>query len=180
MLHKIENKNHCYGITHCDSKLYYSHGKEGIRQFDMKTNNNVLLVSTDIGHFSHISCDGKKLIYISDTKIVSCCDMNEKQIWSFNDTLPLRSPRGVIVDNDGFVFVIGKQTGKIVVISPDGNSAKEVYQISSPRTICYEKNENKIPVCHTDRKASWCKIYVNVYILYKYVQVINLRIAINK
>ena len=44
MLHKIENKNHCYGITHCDSKLYYCHGKEGIRQFDMKTNTNELLV----------------------------------------------------------------------------------------------------------------------------------------
>jgi hypothetical protein len=41
MLRKIENKNHCYGITHCDSKLYYCHGKEGIRQFDMKTNTNL-------------------------------------------------------------------------------------------------------------------------------------------
>jgi DNA-binding beta-propeller fold protein YncE len=54
--------------------------------------------------------------------------MNGKQIWSFNDTSLLRSPRGVVVDNDGFVFVTGKQSGKIVVI--DGNSAKEVYQIS--------------------------------------------------
>ena len=98
MLCKIENKNHCYGITHCDSKHYYCHGKEGIRQFDMKTSNNVLLVSTDIGHFSHISCDGNTLIYISDTKTVSCCDINGKQIWSFNDTSLLRSPRGVVVD----------------------------------------------------------------------------------
>jgi DNA-binding beta-propeller fold protein YncE len=63
--------------------------------------------------------------------------MNGKQIWSFNDTSPLPEPRGVVVDNDGFVFVTGKQSGKIVVISPDGNSAKEVYQISCPRAICY-------------------------------------------
>ena len=127
----------------------------------MKTNTNELLVSTDIGHFSHISCDGNKLLYISDTKTVSCCDMNGKQIWSFNDSLLLRSPRGVIVDNDGVVFVTGKQSGKIVVISPDRNSAKEEYQISSPRAICYDKNENKILVCHTDRKASWFQISVN-------------------
>ena len=39
------------------------------------------------------------------------------------------------------------------LISPDGNAAKEVYQISSPRAICYDKNENKILVCHTDRKT---------------------------
>jgi outer membrane protein assembly factor BamB len=138
MLHKIENTHHCYGITHCDCKLYYCHGKDRIRQIDMKTNTNELLVSTDIGKYSHISCDGNKLLHISDTKTVSCCDMNGKQIWSFNDTSLLRSPRGVVVDNDGFVFVTGKQSGKIVVISPDGNSAKEVYQISSPRAICYD------------------------------------------
>ena len=125
----------------------------------MKTNTNELLVSTDIGHFSHISCEGNKLLYIYDTKTVSCCDMNGKQIWSFIDTSLLRSPRGVVLDGDGFIFVTGKQSGKIVVISSDGNTAKEV---SSPRAICYDKNENKIIVCHTDRKASWFQISVNV------------------
>jgi hypothetical protein len=54
-----------------------------------------------------------------------------------------------------FVFVTGKKTGNIVVISPDGNSAKEVYQISVPRAMCYDIKENKILVCHTGRKASW-------------------------
>jgi DNA-binding beta-propeller fold protein YncE len=68
--------------------------------------------------------------------------MNGKQIWSFNDTSLLRSSRGVVVDNDGFVFVTGKQSGKIVVISPDGNSAS-IKRISSPRAICYDKMKIK-------------------------------------
>jgi hypothetical protein len=161
ILHKIENTNDCYGITHCDGKLYYCHEKEGIRQFDMKTNTNELLVSTDIGKFSHISRDGNKLLYISDTETVSCYDMNGKHMWSFNDTSLLHKPRGIVVDSDGFVFVAGKQTGNIVVISPDGNSAKEVYQISVPRAMWYDKNENKILLCHTDRKASWFQISVD-------------------
>jgi hypothetical protein len=42
------------------------------------------------------------------------------------------------------VFVAGEKSGSIVVISPDGNSSKEVYQISSPRAMCYDKNNNKI------------------------------------
>ena len=160
--HKIENTNDCYGITHCDGKLYYGHEKEGIRQFDMKTNTNELLVSTDIGRFSHISRDRNKLLHISDTETVSCCDMNGKHMWSFNDTSLLHKPRGIVVDSNGFVFVAGKKTGNIVVISPDGNSAKEVYQISVPRAMWYDKNENKILVCHTDRKASWFQISVDV------------------
>jgi hypothetical protein len=39
---------------------------------------------------------------------------------------------GVVVDNHGFVFVAGEESGNIVVISPDGNSSKEVSQISNP------------------------------------------------
>jgi DNA-binding beta-propeller fold protein YncE len=70
-----------------------------------------------------------KLLYISDTETVSCYDMNGKHMWSFSDTSLLHQPRGIVVDSDGFVFVTGKKTGNIVVISPDGNSAKEVYQI---------------------------------------------------
>jgi DNA-binding beta-propeller fold protein YncE len=58
------------------------------------------------------------------------------------------------ITNHGFVFVAGEQSGNIVVISPDGNATKEVYQISSPRAMCYDKNENKILVCHSDKKAS--------------------------
>jgi hypothetical protein len=44
----------------------------------------------------------------------------------------------------------------------DGNSAKEVYQISSPRGMCYDKSENELLVCHTDRKASWFQISLDV------------------
>jgi hypothetical protein len=43
--------------------------------------------------------------------------MNGKQIWKFQDTSPLHSPRGVVVDNQGFVFVAGEKSGNIVVIA---------------------------------------------------------------
>jgi hypothetical protein len=51
--------------------------------------------------------------------------MNEKQIWSFKDTPVLRSPRDVVVDNHGFVFVAGEKSGNIVLISSDRNSLKD-------------------------------------------------------
>ena len=123
------NKRASYGITHCDGKLYYCHEHNGIRRFDLKTNTDQLLVpTTDIGQFSYISCDGYKLFHTSKTGTVTCCDMNGKEIWRFEDTSFLRSPRSVVVDNHGFVFVAGEQSGNIVVISPDGNSAKEVFE----------------------------------------------------
>jgi DNA-binding beta-propeller fold protein YncE len=150
-------------MTHCDGKLYYCSDWEGIRRIDLKTKTNQLLVPTkDIGQYSYISSDGNKLFYTSITGTVTCCDMNGKQIWRFQDTSLLRSPRGVVVDNQGSVFVAGEKSRNIVMISPDGNSAKEVYQISSPRGMCNDKSENELLVCHTDRKASWFQISLDV------------------
>jgi DNA-binding beta-propeller fold protein YncE len=84
--------------------------------------------------------------------------MNGQHIWSFEDISLLRSPRGVAVDNEGFVFVSGEQSGNIVVISPDGNAAKEVYQISSPRAMCYDESANEILVCNTGKTVFWFEI----------------------
>ena len=157
-VHTIQNDHTCYGITHCDGKLYYCHEQEGIRMFDLKTASNGLLVPACIGQFSYITCDGNKLVYTSNTETVTCCDMNGKEIWSFVNTSFLRSPRGVVVDNKGFVFVSGEQSGNIVVISPDGNAAKAVCWISSPRAMCYDESANGIIVCNTGKRVFWFEI----------------------
>jgi hypothetical protein len=152
----------CHGCTHCDGKLYYCSFLEGIRQFDLKKNTNQLLVPTkDIGKFGYVSCDRNKLVYTSSTETVARCDMNGKEIWRFQDTSVLRSPRGVVVNNEGFVCVAGEQSRNIVVISPDGNSPKEVYHISSPTAMCYDKNGDALLVCHGKNKASWFQISVD-------------------
>ena len=76
---------------------------------------------------NHSACT---VLYIN----VSCCDKNGKSIWRFEDTSVLRSPCGVVVDNQGFVFVAGEKSG-------------------SPRAMCYDKNNNKIIVCNTGKKV---------------------------
>ena len=158
ILHTIKNYHHCYGITHCDGKLYYCSNSQGIRRFDLKTKTLQLLVPTEVDEFSYITCDGNKLFYTSNTGTVTCCDMKGKEIWRFQDPSLLRSPRGVVVDNHGFVYAAGEQSGNIVVISPDGNSSKDVSQISYPRAMCYDKNENKIIVGNTRKKVFWFQI----------------------
>jgi DNA-binding beta-propeller fold protein YncE len=158
ILHKITSDRRCYGITHCDGKLYHCSYLEGIRRFDMKIETNQLLIPTDIGEFSYISCDRNKLFYTPNTESVNCCDINGKSICRLLDTSLRRSPRGAVVNNQGFVFVAGEQSRNIVVISPDGNSSKEEYHFSSPRVMCYDKYGNTILVCNTGRKAFWFQI----------------------
>ena len=93
ILQKIHSNRVCYGITHCDGKLYYCSDRKGIRRFDLKRKSNQLLIptkdvtpTTNIDLFSYISCDVTTLFYTSNAEPVICCDMNGKQIWSFEDT----------------------------------------------------------------------------------------------
>jgi hypothetical protein len=102
IVNTIQNEFRCYGISHYDGKLYCYYASEGIRRFDLKTKTKKLLVPTNIGPFSYISCDGNKLLYTSSTETVNCCDLNGKSIWKVEDTAVLRSPRGVVVDKPGF------------------------------------------------------------------------------
>ena len=91
----------------------------------MKTKTNQLLVPTkDIGQYSYVSSNGNKLFFTSSTSTVSCCDMNGKEIWRFEGISLLRSPRGVVVDHQGFAFAAGEKSRNIVVISVDGNSQR--------------------------------------------------------
>ena len=46
IIQNIKNNKLCYGITHCDGKLYDCHEKEGIQRFDFKTKFSSLLVPT--------------------------------------------------------------------------------------------------------------------------------------
>ena len=125
LLHKIQSNRVCYGMTHCDGKLYYCSDSEGIRRINLKTKTNQLLVPTkDIGQYSYISSNGNKLFFTSSTSTLSCCDMNGKEIWRFEGISLLRSPRGVVVDHQGFAFAAGEKSRNIVVISADGNSQR--------------------------------------------------------
>jgi hypothetical protein len=87
IVQKIKNGYRvCHGCTHCDGKLYYCSFLEGIRQFDLKTNTNQLLVKTLIGKFGYVSCHRNKLVYTSSTETVNYhkrdIKMNHTELWN--------------------------------------------------------------------------------------------------
>jgi DNA-binding beta-propeller fold protein YncE len=49
--------------------------------------------------------------------------------WEFKDSRVLECPRGISVDNDGNVYVVGYSTNNVVVISPDGQRHRQPHLI---------------------------------------------------
>lgn len=70
---------------------------------------------------------------------VSCCLYSGEPVWEFKNETVLKNPRGITVDNKGNVFVVGMDSGNILVISSDGKQ----YQQIQNRTIWTYKTE-----CH--------------------------------
>lgn len=67
-------------------------------------------------------------IYLTNPKkhTISCCLYDGKLLWKFKDTNVLKTPHGITVDDKGNVFVVGKSSCNVLVISPNGKICKEV------------------------------------------------------
>jgi DNA-binding beta-propeller fold protein YncE len=70
---------------------------------------------------------GNKLYYTNyRTHTVTCCDLHGKAQWEFKDERVLQSPRGISVDNEGNVYVVGNSSRNVVVISSDGQRHRQL------------------------------------------------------
>jgi DNA polymerase III psi subunit len=86
---------------------------------------------------------------------VTCCDLLGITQWEFKDERVLQGPRGISIDNDGNVYVVGYSTNNVVVISPDGQqklNAIYVHLISS-----------------TTKQVK----YINVHLVYRSINTLN-------
>ena len=75
----------------------------------------------------------------------------------FNDERVLRAPRGISVDNDGNVYVVGYKSNNVVVISPDGQSHRQLLSskdgLVNPCVLDFDKSTNRLLVVNDEGTA---------------------------
>lgn len=80
-----------------------------------------------------------------------CMNMKGSEIWTYRNVL-LREPFGIAVDSNGVVYVAGRATNNIVLISPDGRSSRVVLSekdgIAKPQAIDVSKFRRQLLVCN--------------------------------
>ena len=76
------------------------------------------VINSDMYYVNYIATSGGKLYYTNyDTHTVTCCDLHGTTQWEFKDRRVLQVPRGITVDNGGNVYVVGRHSNNVVVIS---------------------------------------------------------------
>ena len=118
---------------------------------------NLLLISFRVIWLSFIT-SGDKLYYTNySTQTVTCCDLHSTTQWKFNDKCVLLYPCGISVDNNGNVYVVGRNSNSVVVIFTDGQRHRQLLSsndgLKNPHVLDYDRSTNRLLVVNKSRTA---------------------------
>ena len=131
--------------------IYYCAWNKGLKMLNLSDKSVSDIISGDMSCVDYVATSGDKLYYANTyTHTVACCGLHGTTQWQFKDTRVLQGPRGISVDNDGNVYVIGYDTNNVVIISPDGQRHRQLLSskdgLSKPRVLDYDKSTNRLLV----------------------------------
>ncbi|CAG2232680.1 unnamed protein product [Mytilus edulis] len=147
-----------YGIAVKDTKLICS-TLGGIQLIDPYNNSRSYIVQDrNFPDCCYVAMFGDK-IYSSNRKSnsVTCYNLQGTVQWTFKNESVLETPRGISVDNDGKVYVIGQLSNNVLVISADGQQHKEILTasdgLSGPQYLYYNRGTNQLLVAKNQQNA---------------------------
>ncbi|CAG2235015.1 unnamed protein product [Mytilus edulis] len=155
-----------YGITSNGKALICCVEDKGLHYILCLDNISFIttITKTCSPRYSYVTTHADKIFFTNpDNHTVSCCSTNGVNIWEFEDKRVLDDPRGITTDNKGNVFVVGKNTCNVVVISPDGKHCKQILTkddgLDRPTTLFFDKLRNQILVTNLNHFASIFNVY---------------------
>ncbi|XP_071155116.1 uncharacterized protein [Mytilus edulis] len=143
----VKCSDNCWGISYQDQKLYVIVFGQGIVVMDL---NGKTLNTIDI-HVSsvyNITATSDRIYYTDiDSDTVHCCSMTGQEIWVFKDK-SISFPRGLSVDSNQNVFVVGEDFNNLTLIQHDGKDSKVLLTdsngLKSPNVVHYNKQKKII------------------------------------
>ncbi|XP_063420939.1 uncharacterized protein LOC134706160 [Mytilus trossulus] len=152
---KVQCSNYCWGISYQDQKLYVIVLRQGIVVMDL---NGTTLNTIDINvlRVYNITTTSDRIYYTDeDSNTVHCCSMTGHEIWVFKDQ-SISEPRGLSVDSNQNVFVVGQTSKNLTLIQNDGKDSKVLLTdrdgLQCPSAVHYN-NQKKI-ICFGYKKGS--------------------------
>ena len=147
----ISMATYIYGMAVRGRTIYYSAMDKELKMLNLSDRSVSDIISSSMSGVEYVATSGDKLYYSNtNTNTVTCCDLHGTTQWEFKDTHFLLVPRGISVDNDGNVYVVGYISSNVVVISPDGKHHRQLLSsmdgVSCPIVLDYDKSTNRLLV----------------------------------
>ena len=91
-------------------------------------------------------------IKCTDQSRIYCYTLTGQQKWTFKDEHVLRKPVGIALDKHYNVYVAGKETNNVVVLSPDGTNCRQILTesdgLKEPSSLRINIDRNELLVCN--------------------------------
>ena len=154
----ISMDTNIYGMAVRGRTIYCCTGNKGLKMLNLSVKSVSDIINSDMSHIYCLATSGDKLYYAnSNSHTVTCCDLHGTTQWEFEDERVLQGSRGISVDNDGNVYVVGCSSNNVVVISPDGQHHRQVLYagdgLMNSRVLDYDKATNRLLVVNKSESA---------------------------
>jgi hypothetical protein len=138
--------------------IYYSTWNGGLKMLNLSDKSVSDIINRNMCYAKYVATFGDKLYYTNYiTHTVTCCDLQGTTQWEFKDERVLRCPLGISVDNNGNVYVVGRDSINVMVISPDGHRHRQLLSSKDglvlPKMLDYERSTNRLLVVNQSDTA---------------------------
>ena len=86
------------------------------------------------------------------TNTIYCYTLTGQHIWAFKDENVIREPMGIALDKSRNVYVAGKGTNNVVVVSPDGKNCRQILTqsdgLNKPYSLRINIDRSELLVCN--------------------------------
>ncbi|CAC5369958.1 unnamed protein product [Mytilus coruscus] len=154
----------CFGLSFYNNSLAVGLSRNEIRIIDLEGNTLKSIQLERESYLDYLVYCNDRVIYSDPIgKAVCCYDESGKQIWRY--TQDLSTPRGLCTDTYGNIIVADCRSGRIIVISKDGQESKVLISkedgLTVPRCICFKHNESSGFIC--DNNGTYlAKFYLSI------------------
>jgi hypothetical protein len=147
-----------FGMTVKGGTIYYCAGEKGLNMLNLSDKSVSDITNSNMSEVYYIATSGDKLYYTNSlTNIVTCCDSHGTKQWAYHYGHVLQGPRGISLDNDGNLYVVGHRSNNLMVISPDGQRYRQLLSstdgLVNPFVLDYDKSTNMLLVVNEERTA---------------------------
>jgi len=158
VLTTISMDTHITGMAIKGGTIYYCTCEKGLKKLSLSDNSVSDIINRDMTAVYYVATSEDKLYYTNyEIHTVTCCDLHGTTQWEFNGERVLKCPRGISLDNDGNLYVVGYKSNNVVVISPDGQRHIQLLSFKDglvkPCVLEYDKSTNRLLVVNEERTA---------------------------
>ncbi|XP_071121919.1 uncharacterized protein [Mytilus edulis] len=158
----IELPGDPYGIKHDGTALICCVEDKDLHVISCKDYSVTTIPNTVVPKYSYVTTHADTILFTNpDKHKIVCCLYDGTPVWEFNNDI-LRTPCGITVDDKGNIFVVGRVSCNVLIISPDGKQYKQILNkengLNDPHAIFFDKLRNQLLVTNNSLDAFFYNI----------------------